>query len=87
MTLTEFLRARITERYAEDVALRGALLMIVELHEGHHECVGDQAAGRRTVLVAPGYQFENDPTLALLALAYMDHPDYDESWSPLTPSR
>jgi hypothetical protein len=55
---------------------------IVELHQGHHECVGVKAGRVGTVLVAPGYQFENDPTLALLALPYADHPDYDESWRP-----
>ena len=55
---------------------------IVELHQGHHECVGVKFRARRTVLVAPGYQFANDPTLALLALPYADHPDYDKSWRP-----
>ena len=97
MTLTEFLLERIAEDEAEMelaasrrpfdgkarwLAECATKRRVVELHQGHHECVGVKAGGRGTVLVAHGYQFANDPTLALLALPYDYHPDYDESWRP-----
>jgi len=55
---------------------------IVELHTGIHECVGEKYGRLDTVLVAPGYAHEHDPTLRLLALPYAAHPDYQETWRP-----
>lgn len=54
---------------------------IIELHNGHHECVGVQNGDPlSTVLVSPGYRFEDDPTLCLLAAPYADHADFDADW-------
>lgn len=60
-----------------DVAAKRAILA---LHTGHHECVGDRHGHRGTVLVAPGYIHENDPTLLLLAQPFAGHPDFDPAW-------
>ena len=55
---------------------------IVALHTGQHECVGIKYGKPDCVLVAPGFMYEDDPTLLLLATPYTDHPDYREEWKP-----
>ena len=90
MTLTEFLLARIAEDEAAALSrLRGhrelpeteresrvfaeckAKRRIVEMGEAIEQQSPDR--GRRDVAGA---------TLQLLALPYVDHPDYDEEWRP-----
>jgi hypothetical protein len=55
---------------------------IVALHTGEHECVGEKYGRLDSILVAPGFMYENDPTLCALAAVYADHEDYLDEWKP-----